>query len=300
VSPVEQEQPVAPRAYWKGYLKLSLVSCPVALFPASSEREKIRFHQINKATGNRIKYRKVDAETEDEVDASDIIKGYEVGKGEYIELEPEELEAVAIESTRTLDIDEFVPKKEIDEIYLNNPYYIVPDGEVGQQAFAVIREAIRKEGMVALGRVVFTSREHVIALEPRGKGLLGITLRYPYEIRKEDQYFDDIENEKIPKDMMELASHIVETKSGHFNPKKFEDHYEEALKELLKKKQAGEKIEAPKEREPAKVINLMDALRRSVSAERAAGGRRKPPRCSAQRRTAKRASRSSARHKKAG
>jgi DNA end-binding protein Ku len=300
VSSIEQEQPVAPRAYWKGYLKLSLVSCPVALFPASSEREKIRFHQINKATGNRIKYRKVDAETDEDVDTSDIVKGYEVGKGEYIELEPEELEAVAVESTRTLEIDQFVPRKEIDELYLNNPYYIVPDGDVGQQAFAVIREAIRKEGMVALGRVVFTSREHVIALEPRGKGLLGITLRYPYEIRKEDQYFDDIENEKIPKDMMELASHIVETKSGHFNPQKFEDHYEEALKELLKKKQAGEKIEAPKEREPAKVINLMDALRRSVGAERATGGRRKPARSSAQRRTAKRASRSSARDKKVG
>jgi DNA end-binding protein Ku len=300
VSSIEQEQPVAPRAYWKGYLKLSLVSCPVALFPASSEREKIRFHQINKATGNRIKYRKVDAETDEDVDTSDIVKGYEVGKGEYIELEPEELEAVAVESTRTLEIDEFVPRKEIDELYLNNPYYIVPDGDVGQQAFAVIREAIRKEGMVALGRVVFTSREHVIALEPRGKGLLGITLRYPYEIRKEDQYFDEIENEKIPKDMMELASHIVETKSGHFNPQKFEDHYEEALKELLKKKQAGEKIEAPKEREPAKVISLMDALRRSVGAERSTGGGRKPARSSAQRRTAKRASRSSARHKKAG
>jgi len=291
---------VAPRAYWKGYLKLSLVSCPVALFPASSEREKIRFHQINKTTGNRIKYRKVDAETEEDVETSDIVKGYEVGKGEYIELEPEELEAVAVESTRTLEIDEFVPKKEIDELYLNNPYYIVPDGDVGQQAFAVIREAIRKEGMVALGRVVFTSREHVIAIEPRGKGLLGITLRYPYEIRKEEQYFNEIENEKIPKDMMELASHIVETKSGHFNPQKFEDHYEEALKELLKKKRAGEKIEAPKEREPAKVISLMDALRRSVSAERATGGRRKPARSSAQRRTAKRASRSSARHKEAG
>ncbi len=291
---------MAPRAYWKGYLKLSLVSCPVALFPASSEREKIRFHQINKKTGNRIKYRKVDAETEDEVDASDIVKGYEVGKGEYIELEPEELEAVAIESTRTIEIDEFVPRKEIDDLYLNNPYYVVPDGEVGQQAFAVIREAIRKEGMVALGRVVFTSREHVIALEPRGKGLLGVTLRYPYEIRKEDQYFDEIEDEKIPKDMLELASHIVETKSGHFNPDKFEDHYEEALKELLKKKRAGEKIEAPKEREPAKVINLMDALRRSVSAERVGGARRKPPRTSAQRRTAKRAGRSSARQKKAG
>ena len=291
---------MAPRAYWKGYLKLSLVSCPVALFPASSEREKISFHQLNKKTGNRIKYRKVDAETEDEVDASDLVKGYEVGKGEYIELETEELEAVAIESTRTIEIDEFVPKNEIDDLYLNNPYYLVPDGEVGQQAFAVIREAIRKQGMVALGRVVFTSREHVMALEPRGKGLLGVTLRYPYEIRKEEQYFDEVEDEKIPKDMLELATHIVETKSGHFNPDKFEDHYENALKELLKKKRAGEKIEAPKEREPAKVINLMDALRRSVSAERAGGARRKPSRSSAQRRTAKRAGRSSARHKKAG
>ncbi len=291
---------MAPRAYWKGYLKLSLVSCPVALFPASSEREKISFHQLNKKTGNRIKYRKVDAETENEVDASDIVKGYEVGKGEYIELEPEELEAVAIESTRTIEIDEFVPKNEIDELYLNNPYYLVPDGEVGQQAFAVIREAIRKQGMVALGRVVFTSREHVMALEPRGKGLLGVTLRYPYEIRNEEQYFDEVEDEKIPNDMLELATHIVETKSGHFNPEKFEDHYENALKELLKKKRAGEKIEAPKEREPAKVINLMDALRRSVSAERAGGARRKPSRSSAQRRTAKRAGRSSARHKKAG
>src|SRR5437868_11218577 len=154
--------------------------------------------------------------------------------------------------------------------------------------------------MVAIGKVVFTSREHIIALKARGKGLLGVTLQYPYEVRKEDEYFDDIPDEKIPKDMLELASHIVETKSGHFNPEKFEDHYEDALKELLKKKQAGEKIEAPKERAPAKVINLMDALRRSVGAERATGGRRKPAPSSAQRRTAKRASRSSARHKKAG
>jgi DNA end-binding protein Ku len=259
---------VAPRAYWKGYLKLSLVSCPVALFPASSEREKISFNQINKKTGNRIRYRKVDAETGGEVDSSDIIKGYEVGKGQYIEIEPEELEAIAIESKRTIEIDEFVPKKEIDELYLNSPYYLVPDGEVGQQAFAVIREAIRKEGMVALGRVVFTSREHVIALEPRGKGLLGVTLRYPYEVRKEDEYFDDIPDEKIPKDMLELASHIVETKAGHFEPEKFEDQYEDALKELIQKKQSGQPIERPERREPSKVINLMDALRRSVEAGR--------------------------------
>jgi non-homologous end joining protein Ku len=158
---------VAPRAYWKGFLKLSLVSCPIALFPATSEREKISFHQLNRETGNRIKYRKVDAETGDEVEQAAIVKGYEVDKGQYIELDPEELEAVAIESKRTIEIDEFVPKSEIDELYMRDPYYIVPDGEVGQQAFAVIREAIRKEGMVALGKVVFTSREHIIALEAR-------------------------------------------------------------------------------------------------------------------------------------
>ena len=205
---------MAPRAYWKGYLKLSLVSCPIALFPATSEREKISFHQLHKQTGNRIKYRKVDAETGDEVESADIIKGYEVGKGEYLEIEPEELEAIAIESKRTIEIDEFVPRKEIDELYFNNPYYIVPDGEVGQQAFAVIREAIRQEGMVAIGKVVFTSREHIIALEARDKGLLGVTLRYPYEVRKEADYFDDIEDEKMPKDMLDLAKHIVELEEG--------------------------------------------------------------------------------------
>ena len=147
---------MAPRAYWKGFLRLSLVSCPISLFPATTSREKISFHQINKETGNRIKYLKVDAESGDQVPSEDIIKGYEVAKGEYVELDPEELEAVAIESKRTIEIDEFVEKKEIDELYMRDPYYIIPDGEVGQQAFAVIREAIRKEGMVALGRVVFT------------------------------------------------------------------------------------------------------------------------------------------------
>ncbi len=291
---------MAPRAYWKGYLKLSLVSCPIALFPASSEREKISFHQLHKQTGNRIKYRKVDAETGDEVESTDIIKGYEVGKGEYLELEPEELEAIAIESKRVIDIDEFVPKKEIDELYLNSPYYIVPDGEVGQQAFAVIREAIRQEGMVAIGKVVFTSREHIIALEARGKGLLGVTLRYPYEVRKESEYFDDIPDEKIPKDMLELASHIVESKAGHFKPERFEDQYEDALKELLKKKQSGQKIEAPREREPSKVVNLMDALRRSVETERGGGGERRKPATGRDHRAPKKAGRSSARAKKAG
>jgi DNA end-binding protein Ku len=210
---------VAPRAYWKGYLKLSLVSCPIALFPATSEREKISFHQLNKETGNRIRYRKVDAVTGDDVESVDIVKGYEVANGEYIELEPEELDAVAIESKRVIEIDEFVPKAEIDELYLRDPYFIIPDGEVGQQAFAVIREAIRKEGMVALGKVVFTSREHIIALEPRNKGMVGVTLRYPYEVREPEEYFDTIDDEKVPKDMLDLAVHVLGTSAEVSNPK---------------------------------------------------------------------------------
>jgi DNA end-binding protein Ku len=260
----------ATRPYWKGYLKLSLVSCPIALFPATSEREKISFHQLNKETGNRIRYRKVDAETGDEVSQDDIIKGYEVSKGEYIELDPEEFEAVAIHSKHTLEIEEFVPKKDIDELYLRDPYYIVPDGDVGQQAFAVIRDAIRKEGLVALGKVVFTTREHIIALEARDKGMVGITLRYPYEVRQAEDYFDTIEDEKIPKDMLDLAVHIVETKKGKFEPEKFEDEYETALKELLCKKQKGERIDRPKEPVRTNIVNLMDALRRSVAQEKRA------------------------------
>ena len=288
---------MAPRAYWKGYLKLSLVSCPIALFPATSEREKISFHQVNKETGHRIRYKKVDAETGDEVDNADIVKGYEIAKGEYIELEPDELDAVAIESKHVIDIDEFVPRKEIDELYLRDPYYIVPDGEVGQQAFAVIREAIQKEGMVALGKVVFTSREHIIALEARGKGMLGVTLRYPYEVRDEKEYFDTIEDEKIPKDMIDLAVHIVETKTGHFKPQQFKDEYEDALKDLLRRKQKGEKIERPKERAPSNVINLMDALRQSLKSGGGGGARRTASRPST--RAAKKPARAHARQKKA-
>jgi DNA end-binding protein Ku len=290
---------MAPRAYWKGYLKLSLVSCPIALYPATTEREKISFHQLNKETGNRIRYRKVDAETGDEVEQGSIIKGYEAAKGEYIELEPEELEAVAIESKRTIDIEEFVPKSQIDELYMRDPYYIAPDGEVGQQAFAVIREAIRKEGMVAVGKVVFTSREHIIAIEARDKGMLGVTLRYPYEVRIQADYFADIEDEKVPKDMLDLALHIVDTKRGDFEPEKFQDQDEDALKELLEKKRKGEKIERAKEPARSNVVNLMDALRQSVKAE-TGSERRKQPRSSGHQRAPKKAGRSPVRHKKAG
>jgi DNA end-binding protein Ku len=288
---------MAPRNYWKGYLKLSLVSCPIALYPATSEREKISFHQLNKNTGNRIRYRKVDAETGDEVASENIIKGYEVAKGDYLELEPEELEAVAIESKRIVEIEQFVAKDEIDELYINNPYYIVPDGDIGQEAFAVIREAIRREGMVALGKVVFSSREHIFALEARGKGMLGLTLRYPYEVRDEKDYFDEIEDQKVTKDMLDLAAHIVEQKRAKFDPDKFEDRYEDALKDLLAKKQKGIKIERPKERAPAKVGNLMEALRASVQSERRPIASRK---AGPKARAPQKRGRSTARQKKAG
>jgi DNA end-binding protein Ku len=258
---------MAPRAYWKGFLRLSLVSCPIQLFPATSEREKVSFNQINAETGNRIRYRKVDEHSGEEVEQQRIVKAYQVEKGQYIEISDDELEAVAPESKKTIEIDEFVPRSEIDELYFMRPYYIVPDGDVGQEAFAVIRESIAKMDKVAIGRVVLTTREHVIAMEPRGKGLMGTLLRYPYEVRDEKEYFDDIPNIKVKKDMLDLAQHIVETKSGHFEPESFEDHYETALRELIEKKSKGIKIEAPKRGEPAKVINLMDALRKSIRTE---------------------------------
>jgi DNA end-binding protein Ku len=260
---------MAPRAYWKGYLKLSLVSCPIALYPASSTSEKVSFHRINRQTGNRLKQLLVDFETEDPVAKEDITRGYEVGKREYIEVEDEELEKIQIESTHTIDIDSFVPRDEIDDRYLNSPYYITPNDKVGQEAFAVIRDAIRDKGMVALARVVLTRREHVVMLEAFGKGLLGTTLRYPYEVREADAYFDEIPDLELPDEMRQLATHIVESKTGHFEPDKFVDHYETALVSLLKAKQAGRVIEAPKEEAaPRRVVNLMDALRASIDADK--------------------------------
>lgn len=194
-------------------MRLSLVSCPIALYPASSEREKIHFHQLNRKTGNRIQYKKVDSDTGREVDKD------EKSKGEYFPVEPEELEAVTIESKRTIEIDQFVDRKEIDELYFANPYYIVPDVEAGVQAFTVIRDAIEEEGMIAIGRVVFTSREHVIGLEAGGKGIMGITLRYPYEVRDEKDYFDDIPSERVTKDMVDLAKHIIKSRLVTSSPR---------------------------------------------------------------------------------
>lgn len=255
---------MAPRANWKGFLRLSLVTCPVALYPATSDSEKISFNQLNRQTGHRIKYLKVDADTGDEVPSEDIVKGYQLEKDQFIEITKEELEEIALESTRTIEIDEFVDRTDIDPRYLIRPYYLRPDGKVGHDAFAVIRETIREMDKVAIGRVVLTNREHIIALEPMDKGLVGTLLRYPYEVRSEAEYFDEIQDVKVTKDMLDLARHIVNQKAGRFDPEKFEDHYETALVDLINQKRAGKTIR-PKERPKGEnVVDLMEALRKSV------------------------------------
>jgi DNA end-binding protein Ku len=255
---------MAPRANWKGFLRLSLVTCPVALYPATSDSEKVSFNQINRNTGHRIKYSRVDAETGEEVASEDIVKAFKIDTDTYVEVSKEELENVALESTRTIEIDEFVARDEIDPRYIIRPYYLRPDGKVGHDAFAVIRETIREMDKVAIGRVVLTSREHIIALEPLDKGLMGTLLRYPYEVRAADEYFDEIQDVKVTKDMLDLARHIVQQKSGRFEPDKFEDQYEAALIEIIKSKRAGKPVTAKARPSGENVVDLMDALRRSV------------------------------------
>jgi DNA end-binding protein Ku len=208
----------------------------------------------------------VDAETGEEVPNEDIVKGFKVDTDTYVEVTKEELENVALESTRTIDIDEFVQREEIDPRYIIRPYYLRPDGKVGHDAFAVIRETIRDMNMVAIGRVVLTSREHIIALEPLEKGLIGTLLRYPYEVRSEDEYFDEIQDVKVTKDMLDLAKHIVNQKSGRFEPEKFEDHYETALVDLINRKRVGKPLAAKARPSGGNVVDLMEALRQSVGA----------------------------------
>jgi DNA end-binding protein Ku len=275
---------MAPRPQWKGYLKLSLVSCSVALYSATSTNQRIRFNIINKKTGNRVHNQVVDAETEEPVEQEDRVKGYQVEKGQYVLVEDEELDEVALESTHTIDIDSFIPRNEVDELYLDDSYYIVPNDKVGIDAFAVIREAMKKEDLVGIARVVLYRRERILMLAPRGNGLMATALRYRSEVRDEKDYFSDIPDVKVPPDMLDLAIHILESKKSHFDPDKFEDRYEEALTDLIKAKQAGKPLPKVAEAKPSNVINLMDALKRSVKAEqdggdgKAAHSRRAPAR----------------------
>lgn len=259
---------MAPRPNWKGFLKLSLVSCSVAMYSATSTSQRIRFNVINRKTGNRIHNEIVDAETGKPVDEEDRVKGYKLDGDQYLLLEEDELDNVALESTHTIDIEQFVPMSEVDRIYLDESFYIVPQDEVAQEAFAVIRAAMEKEDLAGLARVVVYRRERLLLLRPRGKGLLATALRYNNEVRDEKDYFDDIPDIKVPADMLKLATHILDTKKGHFNPDKFEDRYENALLDLVKAKRSGKAAPVLAEPKPSNVINLMDALRRSAKAER--------------------------------
>jgi DNA end-binding protein Ku len=253
------------RPYWKGYLKLALVSCPIALHAACSTAERIALRQVNKATGNRLRHQLIDEETRESVAPEHKGRGYEVAKGQYLIVEDEELDAIEIASTHVIEIDSFVPRAQIDQRFFDTPYYVTPNEPVGQEAFAVIRDAMRGKAMVALGRLVLSKRERVIALEPYAKGLLGTTLRYPYEVRNATDYFGDLPELAIAPDMLTLAEHILDRKAGDFDPATFRDRYEEALLARLKARQAGAVREPkPTFAAPRRVINLMEALRRSI------------------------------------
>ncbi|HVL74362.1 MAG TPA: Ku protein [Beijerinckiaceae bacterium] len=289
------------RASWKGYLKLSLVSCAVQLFPATTTKERVTFNLLNRETGNRLRRQLVDAETGDVVESDEQVKGYEIGKRQYVQVEEEEIQSVAIESTHTIDIESFVPRAEIDDVYLDTPYYLTPDGRVAEEAFSVIREAMREKGVVGLGRVVLYRRERIVMLEPREKGLVARTLRYAYEVRDPVELFEDIGEAEVSEEMLDLATHIIERKLTRFDPSRFDDRYQDALVELIKAKTGEEHAPLPKAQPaPSNVVNLMDALRRSIAAEK--GEEKARPKKAAKAEPAKSAARKAppARKEKAG
>jgi DNA end-binding protein Ku len=258
---------MAPRANWKGFLKLSLVSCAVSLYPASSSSSRVSFNTINRKTGNKVKRQFIDSETGKVVEPEDQAKGYLVGKDSYLLIPDEELDAIQIESSHTIDIEKFVPRSEIDPRYFEAPYYIAPNERVAEEAFAIIRDAMRDEKVVGLGRAVIARRERIMMLEPMDKGLLGTVLRYSYEVRSEDAYFEDIPDMKLPEEMKDLAHVIIQRKAGHFRPEEFTDRYEDAVVGLIRAKQDGMPAKAAEQpSRPNNVVNIMDALRKSIAA----------------------------------
>jgi DNA end-binding protein Ku len=247
----------------------------VALFPATTTSERVSFRTLNRATGNRVRRQFVDEQTGDAVEGEDQIKGYEIAKGEFIQIEDDELKSIQLESNHTIDIERFVPRSEVDGLYLDTPYYLTPTDRVGEEAFAVIRDAMRAEKMVGLARVVLFRRERILMLEPRDKGIVATSLHYANEVHSAANYFDEIPDLDLPKQMLELATHIIDKMSGSFEPGQFEDRYENALIELIRSKQQGMPIKPQPTHRQTNVINLMDALRRSV--EGAAGGGERAP-----------------------
>jgi DNA end-binding protein Ku len=263
---------MATRPTWQGYLRLSLVSCPVALYTATSRSGEVHFNMLHKETHNRIKMIPTDPEA-GPVDRSDIVKGYEIEKGHYVVITDEEIKAVRLETTRTLDIECFVDDEDIDRLYWNDPYFLAPDGDMAVEAFAVIREAMKAAGKVALGRLVMHQRERLMALEPRDKGILAYTLRNKNEVRQADEIFSHIKAAKPPEQMIDIATKIIDQLEGPFDPSLFNDRYEDALRALIKEKEKGHTIKAPEEPKEAEVIDLMEALKRSLG--QSGGERRK-------------------------
>jgi DNA end-binding protein Ku len=272
---------MAYRPSWQGHLKLSLVTCPVALYTATSAGGDVHFNLINPKTNNRIKMITTDPDT-GPIERSQLVKGYEVSKGEYILLTDEEIKSVKLESTRTIDIERFVAEKDIDRIYWDNPYFLAPDGKMAQEAFGVIRTAMEKSGQIALGRIVMATRERILALEPRGKGILAYTIRSEAEVRKPDEIFAGISDAKADPGMISIAEKIIEQRIGPFDPRLFVDRYEEALRALIDEKTKGHKpakVAAPEE---TNVVDLMAALRASLAGKEKGGGAKAAPSDAAQ------------------
>lgn len=251
------------RPTWQGHLKLSLVTCPVALYTATESGGDIRFNLINPDTGNRIKMVTTDPET-GPIDRSSLVKGYEVEKGQYVLMSEDELRSVRLESTRTINIERFVPAEDINRLYWGNPYFLAPDGDLALDAFTVIRDAMREAGQIALGRVVMSTRERLLALEPHGKGIVAYTLRTRDEVRKPDELFDKIPDAAPDAAMVSIARQIIQQAAGPFDPREFVDRYEEALKALIAEKRKGQPLTRSKEPQDTPVVDLMEALRASL------------------------------------
>jgi DNA end-binding protein Ku len=267
---------MAPRNFWKGYLKLSLVTCPVSMMPATSESEKVRFHTLNRKTHNRIAAIYVDATTGDPVEEDEQIKGYEKGPDEYVLLEDEELESVALDSTRTIDIETFAPADGIEWIYYDKPHYLVPEGKVGEEAFAVIREAMANTRTVGISRVVMYRRERAVMLQPRGKGIVLWTLRYGDEVRDPKQYFAGVEEVSPDKKLVTLIHQLIDKKSAKWDPKMVDDPVQDRLLDLIAQKKKGKRYKAPPKEGietsgGSNVVNIMDALKSSIAAGRRKG-----------------------------
>jgi DNA end-binding protein Ku len=260
---------MAPRPVWQGHLKLSLVTCPVALYTATSASGNVRFNLINPKTSNRIRMQTIDPDT-GPVDRSDLVKGYEVSKGQYVLLTEEEIRSVRLESTKTIDIERFVPAADIDRLYWDDPYFLTPEGKLGEEAFAVIREAMRKSGQIALGRVVMSTRERLLALEPRDRGIVAYTLRSDEEVRRPEDLFEAIGKTKPDPAMIQIATKIIEQKKGPFEPALLVDRYEDALRSLISEKQKGRKVRSVAPPEETNVVDLMAALRASLDGKPAA------------------------------